>query len=119
MCDNNWYIFCREVLAALKDKHDTNHSMIATAFHNLAVINSDQGKLSEALKHFEQALQLYEDNLGGNHPKVVESLRNIAKVHLDMVTQAQLLHVSYSTSSSQCHSTLIRSWIKIWNLKQF
>ena len=41
-CGNNWYIFCREVLAALKEKHDTNHSMIATAFHNLAVINSDQ-----------------------------------------------------------------------------
>jgi hypothetical protein len=34
--------FYREVLAALKEKHGVNNSMIATAFHNLAVINSDQ-----------------------------------------------------------------------------
>jgi hypothetical protein len=46
-----------------------------------------QGKLKEALKLFEQALRIYEDTLGGSHPKVVESLRNIAKVHLDMVSK--------------------------------
>ena len=48
-----------------------------------------QGKLGEALKLFEQALQIYEENLGGSHPKVAESLRNIAKVHLDLVRERQ------------------------------
>ncbi|XP_028393355.1 nephrocystin-3-like [Dendronephthya gigantea] len=74
----------REVLVELKRKHDGKDQAIATALHNLAVVNSDQKKLCEALQLFEQALKIYEDCLGENHPKVADSLRNIAKVHLDM-----------------------------------
>ena len=44
--------FYREVLAALKEKHGVNNSMIATAFHNLAVINSDQVYYSIDLEEY-------------------------------------------------------------------
>lgn len=46
-----------------------------------------QDRQSEALPLYERALHIYEDTLGGSHPRVAETLVNLAKLSYDLVNQ--------------------------------
>ena len=45
-----------------------------------------QNRQSEALPLYERALQIYEEMLGTSHPRVAETLVNLAKLLYDLVS---------------------------------
>ena len=45
-----------------------------------------QSKHADALPLYERALKIYEDSFGPNHPRVAETLRNMALLKYELVS---------------------------------
>ncbi|CAH3024141.1 unnamed protein product, partial [Porites evermanni] len=52
-----------------------------------------QNRQSEALPLYERALQIYEEMLGTSHPRVAETLVNLAKLLYDLGSPEKAAHL--------------------------
>ena len=61
---------------------------------------SFQNKHSEAEPLYERALRVYEDSFGPNHPRVAETLRNLAVLKYEQVSASEFvcLHIQWQFS---------------------
>lgn len=59
---------------------------------------SFQNKHSEAEPLYERALRVYEDSFGPNHPRVAETLRNLAVLKYEQVSASEFvcLHIQWA-----------------------
>lgn len=57
-----------------------------------------QNKHSEAEPLYERALRVYEDSFGPNHPRVAETLRNLAVLKYEQVSASEFvcLHIQWA-----------------------
>lgn len=65
-----------------------------------------QNKHSEAEPLYERALRVYEDSFGPNHPRVAETLRNLAVLKYEQVSASEFvcLHIYSGQFSKDCHT---------------
>jgi SOS-response transcriptional repressor LexA len=57
-----------------------NHPDLATSLNNLANLYNLQGRYTEALSLYQQALNIFEDKLGQDHPYIVTVRNNVASL---------------------------------------
>ena len=54
--------------------------------HRSSIFGQFQSKHNEALPLYERAQRIYEDSLGPTHPRVAETLKNLALLKYEQVT---------------------------------
>ena len=60
-----------------------NHSSIADTLHNIGSVYDNQGKYEEALKYYNQSLEMKKKTLPSNHPSIAKTLNNIGLLYKD------------------------------------
>ncbi|CAF3710860.1 unnamed protein product, partial [Didymodactylos carnosus] len=68
-----------------------NNPVMGTFYNTIGLLHSDQGEHTQALKHYEQALEIQLKTLGPNHPNVATTYSNIGAVHNDQGEYSQAL----------------------------
>ncbi|CAF1544856.1 unnamed protein product, partial [Didymodactylos carnosus] len=68
-----------------------NDPVIATFYNEIALVYSEQGKYSQALKYHEQSLEIDLKTLGPNHPSVARTYGDIGGVYSDQGEYSQAL----------------------------
>lgn len=69
----------------------------------LLIFLSLQNKHSEAEPLYERALRVYEDSFGPNHPRVAETLRNLAVLKYEQVSASEFVCIYSGQFSKDCH----------------
>ena len=74
---------CIRFLQRLDTPDETGNSGSNHAFHNLGLLYADQGKLAEAKKMYERALEGYEKALGPEHTSTLDTVNNLGLLYAD------------------------------------
>jgi len=70
-----------EALYEILLKQTTDQKVKANIFHQLGLINDNQGEYSKALEYCEKSLEIYKKTLPANHPDLATSYNNIGSVY--------------------------------------
>ncbi len=74
----------------LKQKHlGDHHPSVAITLNNLGLLNYQLGNPGKAIEQFENALKIFEESLGPDHPYTLKCLDNLERVrdHRDSVIE--------------------------------
>lgn len=72
------------ILSALLDRYGEEHHRVGSALHNVAVANLRSGLLDDARDAIEEAVRIRKLTLGGDEPKVADSLVEYGIILLSM-----------------------------------
>ncbi|WP_244923922.1 serine/threonine-protein kinase [Enhygromyxa salina] len=72
----------REALAILERVHGPEHPSVATMHNNIGVVSTDRHAYADALVHYRRAVEIRERVYPPDHELVLQSLVNLANVHL-------------------------------------
>ena len=85
----NWWLTQQRLLQhAARCSHAVLNGMVTDngmewELHRLGILYADQGKLDEAEKMYQRALQGYEKALGPDHTSTLKTVNNLGKVYAD------------------------------------
>jgi tetratricopeptide (TPR) repeat protein len=84
LCEYHWALeFYRKALEIKKKTLGEEHSDVANAYSNMAVVLRSQGKLDDAMELYRKALEIKKKTLGEDHSSVAETYNNMGLVLLD------------------------------------
>ena len=72
----------REALAILERVQGPDHPSVATMHNNIGVVSTDRQRYAEALAHYQRAVEIRRRVYPRTHELVLQSLRNLANLHL-------------------------------------
>ncbi|CAF9940046.1 hypothetical protein IMSHALPRED_001733, partial [Imshaugia aleurites] len=97
---------CIRFLQRLDTPDETGYSGSNHAFHNLGLLPADQGKLAEAEKMYERALEAYEKALGPEHKSTLDTVNNLGLLYAD---QGKLAERTSTLSKIRAFFTKLRA----------
>ena len=72
---------CSRVSAAHFGQH---HVVFASSLNNLALVYKESGQTAQALNYYEEALKVYEETAGAEHPSTIAVLANTGLLYARM-----------------------------------
>ena len=60
-----------------------NQSSIANTLHNIGIVYKNLRKYEDALKYYNQSLEMKKQTLPSNHPSIAQTLNNIGFLYKD------------------------------------
>ncbi len=80
---------CIRYLRKLDTSDGIGHSGSNDAFHNLGDLYADQGKMAEAEKMYQRALEGYEKAWGPEHTSILDTVNNLGLLYADQGKMAE------------------------------
>ena len=80
---------CIQQLFTVKASGATEDQDIDHAFHNLGNLYADQGKMAEAEKMYQRALEGYEKAWGPEHTSTLDTVNNLGNLYADQGKMAE------------------------------
>ena len=80
---------CIQQLFTVKASGATEDQDIDHAFHNLGLLYTDQGKMAEAEKMYQRALEGYEKAWGPGHTPTLDTVNNLGILYADQGKMAE------------------------------